>query len=117
MTIRPFEPRDQPAARRLILDGLGEHFGAIDETLNPDLDEIMAHYVRAGHLFVVAEVNGALAGTGALKSVAPGAGQLVRMSVRREQRRSGIGQALVEYLLGAARARGLAPDPVGGWRG
>ena len=37
MLIRAFEPRDQAAARQLILAGLGEHFGWIDETCNPDL--------------------------------------------------------------------------------
>ena len=29
------------AARALILQGLGEHFGFVDETANPDLDERM----------------------------------------------------------------------------
>lgn len=38
--VRPFETRDQVAARKLILSGLGEHFGFIDERLNPDLDDI-----------------------------------------------------------------------------
>jgi len=52
--IRPFRPADQEAARRLILQGLAEHFGAVDETLNPDIDDIMASYVDRGHLFLVA---------------------------------------------------------------
>jgi hypothetical protein len=66
ITIRPFEARDQQAARQLILSGLGEHFGYIDESLNPDLDEIMANYVTAGHVFIVAHSGEQLLGTGAL---------------------------------------------------
>ncbi len=34
LTIRPFAPGDQEAARRLILEGLVEHFGFVDEALN-----------------------------------------------------------------------------------
>lgn len=33
---RSFEPCDQDAARHLILAGLGEHVGWIDETRNPE---------------------------------------------------------------------------------
>ena len=38
--ISEFEPSDQAAARRLILDGLAERWGVLDESLNPDLNEI-----------------------------------------------------------------------------
>lgn len=65
---RPFEPRDQDAVRRPILTGLGEHFGWIDETRNPDLDDITAHYTELGHIFVVAEINGELVGVTTLKT-------------------------------------------------
>jgi ribosomal protein S18 acetylase RimI-like enzyme len=106
LTFRSFEPRDQAAARRLVLAGLGDHFGVIDETINPDLDDIEAHYLRPGHRFVLAERDGELVGTGALVEEAPGVGRLVRMSVAREQRGRGIGRALVAHLLAEARARG-----------
>ena len=66
MLIRSFEPRDQTAARQLILAGLGEHFGWIDETCNPDLDDVTANYVEPGHVFLVAEIGGELVGTGGL---------------------------------------------------
>jgi N-acetylglutamate synthase-like GNAT family acetyltransferase len=106
--IRPFEPRDQQAARRLILHGLGEHFGFIDETRNPDLDDIQANYVAQGHVFVVAERDGELVGTGGLTIVDEHAGRIVRMSVDRAYRRRGIGRTLVMYLLDRARERGFA---------
>jgi ribosomal protein S18 acetylase RimI-like enzyme len=105
--IRPFEPADQAAARRLILNGLGEHFGFIDETRNPDLDDIQANYIAQGHVFVVAERDGELVGTGGLRTVDEHTGRIVRMSVERTHRRQGIGRALVSHLLVAARAKGL----------
>jgi ribosomal protein S18 acetylase RimI-like enzyme len=108
ISIRPFAPRDQPAARWLILDGLGEHFGAIDETRNPDLDDIVAHYIAPGHTFLIAERAGALIGTAALMVAADAtAGQIVRVSVAREQRRLGLGRLLIAHLLTDAHRRGL----------
>ena len=107
--IRPFAPGDQSAARRLVLAGLGERWGWIDETRNPDLDDIAAHYVAPGHYFVVVEQDGELIGTGALVAEGTGgeaAGRIVRMSVAPEHRGRGVGRALVEYLLDEARRRG-----------
>jgi GNAT superfamily N-acetyltransferase len=108
MLIRLFEPRDQAAARQLILTGLGEHFGWIDETCNPDLDDITANYVEPGHVFLVAEIGSELVGTGGLITEREGVGRIVRMSVSRVHRRGGIGRALVAHLLDAARQQGFA---------
>ncbi|MGZ3678106.1 MAG: hypothetical protein ACXWQR_06005 [Ktedonobacterales bacterium] len=55
LSIRPFVQGDQTIVRRLILGGLGEHFGFIDEARNPDLDDISLHYLAAGDCFIVAE--------------------------------------------------------------
>src|SRR5690242_11084261 len=104
LVIRPFIRADQAAARRLILDGLAEHFGWLDATLNPDLDDIWAHYVANGALFVVAEIDGVPVGTGALVPEGTG-GRLVRISVAPAQRRRGVGRAVVDDLVRAARAR------------
>jgi ribosomal protein S18 acetylase RimI-like enzyme len=104
VTIRPLEPADAPAARALILEGLAEHWGALDASLNPDLDDIPASF--ADGLFLVAEIGGLLAGTGALIPETPGVGRIVRMSVARARRRQGIGRMLLDALLAAARQRG-----------
>lgn len=104
--IRPCTAADQAAARGLILTGLGDHFGWIDQTANPDLDDIMGTYVLAGQTFVVAEQNGEIVGTGALIVEEETDGRLVRMSVDGRQRRLGIGRALVRHLLDEARRRG-----------
>jgi GNAT superfamily N-acetyltransferase/uncharacterized damage-inducible protein DinB len=106
LTIRDFTPRDQIVTRRLVLAGLGDHFGTIDETMNPDLDDIATHYLAPGHRFVLAERDGALVGAGALIEEAPDTGRLVRMSVDRAHRSQGIGRALVNHLLAEARTRG-----------
>jgi GNAT superfamily N-acetyltransferase len=105
--IRPFAPADQAAARALILDGLREHWGWLDPTLNPDLDDITASYIAPGHVFLVATIGPAIAGTGALK-IAGAAGQIVRMSVGLPWRRRGIGRAVMVALLANARERGLS---------
>jgi GNAT superfamily N-acetyltransferase len=109
VVVRPFGRADQEAARKLILDGLGQHFGFIDETLNPDLDDITAHYLASGQTFLVAELDGTLMGTGALIIENAGAqvGRIVRMSVAREARRTGIGQAVLARLIETARERGF----------
>ncbi|MFC1975568.1 GNAT family N-acetyltransferase [Chloroflexota bacterium] len=106
LVIRPFEPHDQDAARRLILTGLGEHFGYIDETCNPDIDDIRANYLETSHAFIVAEIEAELVGTGALLTKQENMGRIVRMSVSRSYRRQGIGGALVSHLLDLARQRG-----------
>ncbi len=104
--IRAFAPADQPAASRLILAGLGEHFGAIDETRNPDLDDIQRHYVDRGSIFLVAELAGALVGTAALVRENDAESRLVRVSVISALRRQGIARTLVSQLVAEARARG-----------
>lgn len=108
VVLRPLRPADQPAARALILAGLAEHFGALDPTMNPDLDDLAASYVARGACFLVADDAGQIVGTGALTAEAPGVGRIVRMSVRRDRRRGGLGRALVAALLAEARVRGDA---------
>ncbi len=107
LSIRSFEPRDQDAARHLILAGLGEHFGWIDETRNPDLDDITANYIARGATFLIAEIDGQLVGTGALIAESADTGRIVRMSVSRLHRRKGIGRALVGQLLDVAKGKGF----------
>jgi len=104
--IRPFRPTDQSAAQQLILDGLQEHWGTLDPTLNPDLNDITASYLQAGHAFFVVEEDGALIGTGGLLNEAPGVGRIVRVSVSPAQRRRGLGRAISEFLITNARQRG-----------
>jgi len=107
LQIRPLRPTDQVAARRLILAGLAEHFGYADEYANPDLDDIAANYPARGHVFLVAEVEGALIGAAGLLLVGSEAGRVVRVSVAREHRGQGIARALMTRLHERAAMTGL----------
>ena len=42
--ITPFTPTHQAEARNLILQGLGAHWGWIDEEINTDLEDISRSY-------------------------------------------------------------------------
>ena len=108
ISIRPFAPGDQVAARALILSGLGERFGFIDETLNPDLDDIAAHYLAQGHLFLVALCGQTLVGTGGLLIRPDRTGQIVRVSTHHAYRRQGIARAICQQLIEQARLHNLS---------
>ena len=113
MTLRPFEPDDQPSLRRLVLDGLGDHWGTIDERLNPDLDDIAGWYGPLDGYTVVASVepDGRIVGGGTLHrdgDPADRTGRLVRMSVDKTLRGRGLGRRLVEHLVAEAARRGYA---------
>lgn len=104
--LRPFAAADQDAVRRPILAGLGDRFGVVDASRNPDLDDIAAAYPAPGAFVVVAEVGAEIVGSGILIDEAAGVGRLVRMSVAGHHRRRGIGRALVAHLVERARERG-----------
>ncbi len=102
--IRRFRPSDQEPAKALILAGLEEHWGTLDPTLNPDLNEIAAHY--ADGVFLVAERGAEIVGTGALLPEDERTGRIVRMSVAGAARRQGLGSRILAQLVDHARARG-----------
>ena len=71
----------QEAFRLLVLDGMAERWGSVDESLNTDLDDIDAHYAND---CVLVALNGALVvGTGILL-LRVAEGEIVRMSTHRE---------------------------------
>ena len=102
-TIRRFIPSDQDAVRSLIIEGLAEHFGAIDDRFNHDLDDIASHYA-AGYL-VVAEANGEIIATGCLVPQGGDLAQIVRMSTASPHRRKGVGSAILSALIDHARSQ------------
>ncbi len=103
--IRPFRAQDQDAVRELILDGLGDHFPVVDETLNPDLEDIKASYIDKGHAFIVAQRGSDIVGAGGLLALDDQTSRIVRVSVSKGQRRQGIGGRLVARLVELARER------------
>ncbi len=100
--IRWFSPNDQDRVKDLILDGLAEHFNVIDPTLNPDLNNIEESYLRQGWLFLVAELDDDLVGTGALVAETEDTGRILRVAVASSHRRMGIGRLLTRHLIKAA---------------
>jgi putative acetyltransferase len=106
LEIARFVPADHAAVRQLILDGLEEHWGSLEPGLNPDLDDIAASY---GHgEILVARVDDAIVGVGMVVPVGPDAseGEVKRMSVAREHRRTGIASAVLRGLVDVARSQG-----------
>ena len=101
LTIQPFSPNYQDPAHRLILSGLEEHWGWIDENLNPDLKNIAASYA-SGH-FVIGLIGNSLAATGALIPEDNESKRIVRMSVALPHRRKGFGKQILNHLVNLAR--------------
>jgi GNAT superfamily N-acetyltransferase len=92
------------AFRLLVLDGMAERWGSVDESLNTDLDDIDAHY--ASNCVLVALDGALVVGTGIL--LLRGAeGEIVRMSTHREYRRCGIATQLLAELVHQASEYGV----------
>jgi putative acetyltransferase len=100
-----FSPSDQDEAKALILAGMQEHYGAIDPSLNPDLNDIAASYSNG--VFLVARLDHQIVGTGAYKPVTSGTVQFVRMSVAKTFRRMGIARSILTELIALARSAGM----------
>lgn len=105
--IRPFERSDQEIVRQLILEGLAEHFERLELSLNPDLSDIEGHYLRKGHLIVVALLNDQIVGSGALVRESLTTGRIARLSVSSKFRRTGIGSLIVKFLISEAHQSDL----------
>jgi putative acetyltransferase len=104
ITLHPFQPADQAAVKALVLAGLVEHWGVLDTSKNPDLEDIATSYARA--IFLVARSQGQIIGTGALVPRQDSTTEVVRMSVAAEWRRQGIGRMILQALVDHARQAG-----------
>lgn len=103
-SISPFQPEDQEEAKNLVLAGLVEHWGFLDPTLNPDLNDIAATY--ADGIFLIARQDHRIVGTGALLPRSDDTAEIMRMSVSSTLRRSGLGSAILQRLVEYAKTRG-----------
>lgn len=101
--IKPFQPSSQAAVKSLILDGLVEHWGRLDASKNPDLENIAISYAET--TFLVAWLDDEIIGAGAFIPRSEKQVEIVRMSVAKEKRRQGIGQQILSELCKKA-ARG-----------
>jgi putative acetyltransferase len=108
LTIRPLEPADVPALLNIIADARREH-GITErgvELLEPSDRDIYATYQRQRTLYFVALIDGEVvggAGVAPLPGPDPLTCELQRMYLRADARGRGIGDALLEHCLAAAR--------------
>jgi N-acetylglutamate synthase-like GNAT family acetyltransferase len=107
--MRPFRPEDQSVVYALILEGLGQRFGKIDSSLNPDLSDIQSSYVDQDATFLVVEHDREIIGCGALilENGSREIARIVRVSVRGDQQGKGMGRKISERLIAIARERGF----------
>lgn len=105
--LRPFLPADQAAVRALILAGLGSRFGTVDESLNPDVDDMQGYYVEAGETVLVAEYAGEVVGSGVLhrENGSNTIGRIARVSVADFMQGRGLGKRISQALIEAAHVR------------
>ena len=96
------------AIQKLVAAGLGERFGHYDAARNPDVVNFAEHYANA--IVVIARRQRQIVGCGVLIAEGGGSrnarGRVVRMSVRGDVRRKGVGGAVLTELVGHARRLG-----------
>jgi GNAT superfamily N-acetyltransferase len=102
--ITRFRPEYQDTVRALILAGLEEHWGYLDESKNPDLKNLTASYEKG--TFLVASLDGEIVGTGAFIPHSYETVEVVRMSVAKHLRRLDIGTQILFELCRRAHERG-----------
>ncbi len=105
LTLSPFTPADQPAVKALVLAGLADHWGTLDLSKNPDLNDIASTYKDT--YFIVAKEQGEVVGCGALVPRMLDTAEVVRMSVAAAARRRGLGCRILSALCAVAKARGF----------
>lgn len=108
LDLRPLEPADVPALLRIIADSRAE-YGIADqgvELLEPADHALYATYQRQRTMYFVAVRDGEVVGGAGIAPLAgadPLTCELQRMYLRRDARGRGIGDALLERCLAAAR--------------
>jgi GNAT superfamily N-acetyltransferase len=97
LDIAVFRPSDQDDVRRLILEGLEDHWGVLDDGLNLDLEDLAASYAHG--MVLVARLDARIVGAAAVVPSASDEGEVKRMSVARDQRRTGVATALLRDMV------------------
>lgn len=105
LKIVPFSQAYQAEVKDFVLEGLAEHFGFLDTTLNPDLNDIMGHYTNQGHVFLVGLIGDEAVCCGALVPFDKATGRIVRMSVKKAYRRNRYASQIIQALEEEARRR------------
>ena len=98
--IRKICPRDTPQVKQLIRGILDKEFASEHQAYSgPDLDDPARYYGGQKDIFLVAEKNGAIIGTVAIKEDAPDTALLRRIFLNKEFRGQGYGEKLLQKAL------------------
>lgn len=100
-----------PADLSVVRDLLREYQKAVGvdllfEDFEGELAGLPGPYARPGGCLLLVREGNEVAGCGALRPLAPGLGEMKRMWIRPQLRGRGLGRALAEALLSAARQAG-----------
>jgi putative acetyltransferase len=99
---------DEPAVRRIVFAVLGEYGLSPDPAgTDADLDDLAASYADRGGVFrIVEDDQGEIVGCGGLFRLTETGAEIRKMYLLPAARGQGIGRALLEDLIAAARERG-----------
>ena len=98
--IRKICPRDTPQVKQLIHGILDKEFATEHHVYaSPDLDDPVRYYGGQKDIFLVAEKDGAIIGTVAIKEDAPDTALLRRIFLNKEFRGQGYGKKLLQKAL------------------
>ncbi|KGP70845.1 GNAT family N-acetyltransferase [Pontibacillus yanchengensis] len=108
MEIFPITKATQYVAKQIILQGMYEHFGYIDETLNPDLHEPLTFYDGIDNFLYIMKYNGLMICTGGLQREGLYSGRVVRLSVLQSFRGNGFANQMMHYIEKKARSEHMS---------
>lgn len=105
VSIERLKAEDTTAALSVIVAGLTERWGFYEPSFNPDLEDFAGHYQES--FILVAKQGRTVVGIGIFQPTGSDSAQIVRMSVVKNLRRSGIGSLILDGLLQIADERGF----------
>lgn len=102
LILRKAAKNDNQAVVLLILTVLREFGMDFDPKYDQDFDNFHQHYRGKNDLFLIAEKEGKIVGSCAIKEIEPGVGEVKRMYLLSEERGKGIGTKLLDKVLAFA---------------
>ena len=104
VVVRPFRQGDQPVFERLNLGWIEKHF-VVEPSDRVQLGDPQTHIIDPGGAVLMAEADGEIVGAvGLVARDVHASVELVKMAVREDCRGQGVGSALMEAAIAAARA-------------
>ncbi|KOO43523.1 GNAT family N-acetyltransferase [Priestia koreensis] len=98
LQIEPVSLPTVKQAKDLIYEGFLDYFPSIDESLNPDLHNILRAYEDTGSLFLIGKIGDELVCTGAFLRETADTARICRMSVAHRYRKNGYAKQMVHAL-------------------